>query len=483
MSSYELYSYQKKFKENIRSSLAKSKKVIACAATGSGKTKTFLSMVKDALEKKTTVLIISETSKIYKQIHEEQGDCVTIGDGIKFVDIEVGKCYVAMAQTLVRREFIISQFQNFGSKLLIINDECHVGTSTKLLQQLTEAYLIGFTATPDYRVAKHLPLLYNDIVIGAQPQELLEGGYLSPYYHYERQAADLSGLKKDSKGEFSEASQFDAFNKPKVFAGLHEDLQKYHNKKTIVYCASIVDCAALSQELRNVGFVVSEVHSKNEKSEIELNQFTHGDVDICVSVSVLTKGWDFKPIDLVILRRATTSLALYCQMVGRGARVHDGKERFTVLDYGGNASRHGIWNFEFDWAKMWNKPPKKKKDGVAPIKECPKCFLILAPRVMTCPECGHEFQSKEKEYVEGKLVEVTESYNKLRGKYIADLTPIELADYAKITNKKPFAIRVAKAKQDALFLQSFATAMGYHSGWVKHQDISEPLEFYNIKIK
>ena len=480
---FTLYPNQEKFKYNIRAALSKNKRTLACSATGSGKTKTFISITLDAIQKNITVLIISESTKIYKQIHEEIENCITIGDGVKFVEIKPGLCYVAMAQTLVNREFIIAQFQRLGDKLLTIVDEAHIGTPTKLLQQINNGYRIGFTATPDYRVAKHLPLLYDSIVIGSQPQELIELGLLTPYYHYERQAADLTGLKKDSKGEFSEASQYDIFNKPKVFAGLHEDLIKYHDRKTIIYCASIKDCAELCKELRSVGYEVSEVHSKNKRSDIELTSFTHGDIDICVSVGTLTKGWDYKPITLVILRRATTSLPLYCQMIGRGARQLEGKTRFTVLDYGGNASRHGLWNFEFDWANMWNKPPKKKKDGIAPIKECPKCFLILAPRVMTCPECGHIFESKEKEYVEGTMVEVTSQYNQLRGKYIADLTAEELAHYAKITNKKPFAIRVAKAKQDLVFLQSFANAMGYHSGWVNHQDISEPLEFYNIKIR
>ena len=170
-------------------------------------------------------------------------------------------------------------------------------------------------------------------------------------------------------------------------------------------------------------------------------------------------------------------------MVGRGSRIAPKKERFTVLDYGGNASRHYLWNYEHDWNELWKKPKKKKKEGVAPIKECPKCGLIVAPAVMLCPECGHIFETKEKEYIEGTLVEVTEKYNQLRGKYIGELSPLELAEYAKLTNKKAFAIRVAKSKQDIVFLQSFAQNMGYKNGWCQHQDISQKLEFYNIKIR
>ena len=456
----QLRPYQQWLLDEINVSLAKNKKIIGCMCTGAGKSLVFCNITKRAIIKGKTVLLLTESRKIFNQISAENKS-VLINAGIKFVDVKPNIVYCAMAQTLSNRDFIISQFQNLRENLLVIYDECHLGVATKLLQQLPNAYLIGFTATPDYRFAKHLPELYNDIVIGAQPQELLELGFLSPYYHYERQAADLKGLKKDSKGEFSESSQFEVFEKPQVFAGLHQDLEKFHSHKTAIFCSSIKHCSTLVEELRATGLKVAEVHSQNKQSDIELSSFVSGDVGICVSVGALTKGWDFIHITVVVLLRATTSLPLYLQMIGRGSRIAHNKARFTVLDYGGNASRHGLWNYEHDWNELWKKQKKKKKDdGISPIKECPLCGLILAPSVMKCPECGHIFEAKEKEYIEGTLVEVTDAYNKLRGKYIGELTAEELAEYAKLTNKKAFAIRVAKSKQDDVFLQSFSKEIG-----------------------
>lgn len=478
--------YQETFKANIRTALAKHWRIIPCGATGSGKTKTFISIVNDSLHRGTTVLIITESTKIYKQIKAEQSNSIHIGDGIKFMDIVQGRCYIAMAQTLVRRKNMIEQFAALGRKLLIINDEAHLSTATKLLLQLPDAALLGFTATPDYRFAKHLPKLYNGIVVGPQPQELIELGFLAPYHHHELNAVDLKGLIKDSTGNFTEQSQYDVFNKQKISHDIINDLHKFHSNKTIIFCSSIKHCKALSAELREASFILSEVHSGNPNAEIELYQFEHGNIDYCVTVRMLTRGYDYPPIDLVLLVSAISSLPDYCQKVGRGARIFEGKYYFRVLDYGGNYTRHGLWNYEHDWAEMWNKPLKKKREGVAPVKSCPSCYLLVSTNVMLCPECGHKFEPAKKcetKVVEGTLIEVTEKYNQLRGKYIAELTAEELAQYAILTNKKAFAIRVAKAKQDELFLQSFANFMGYKNGWVKHQDISEPLEFFNIKIR
>lgn len=480
----QLRQYQKDFTTNIRNCLAQSKKIIACSATGSGKTKTFLSIADTAIERGTTVLILTEARKIFKQIAEERPQAKEIKAGIGYMHIEPGTIYVAMAQTLAKRPQIVQQLSALGGRLLIINDEAHIGTATKLLEQLPNAYLIGFTATPDYKVAKHLPKIYRGIVVGPQPQELVEMGFLSPYYHYERRFADLSKLQTDSKGEFTEQSQFTAFDKPVVFDGLLEDLPRYPHKKCLIFCSSIAHCKKTHNQLTEHGYESVQVHSQNPAADYDLHNFMNGPIDICVSVGILTKGFDFPLIDLVILLRATTSLALYCQMIGRGSRLAKNKTRFTVLDYGGNCSRHGLWNFEHDWGTKWMVQKKKKKtEGVAPIKECPQCFLVVAPKVKICPECGFLFPApKAAELEAGELVSATSEYDKLRGKYISELTPFELFIYAKTTNKKAYAKRVAIA-QGEKFLSEYAKSAGWKFGWnykIK-ADIGHP--FHNTLIK
>lgn len=477
----QLRNYQQKFIEEIRQKIAEKKSVIACSATGSGKTKTFLAMADTAISKGTTVLILSESRKIFIQIAKER-QSVEIKAGVKHVWIEPGRLYVAMAQTLSKREYIISQFQKLNNRLLVIIDEAHIGTPTKLIQQLPDAYKIGFTATPDYKVAKHLPKIYNDIIVGAQPQELVEMGFLAPYYHYEKKSADLSGLTKDTKGEFTESSQFAAFDKPKVYAGLHEDLSKQIYKKCIIFCSSIKHCSALAADLRGQGYSIAEVHTMNPRADFELTDFMYGDAKICVSVGILTKGFDFPDIDLVILQRATTSLALYCQMIGRGSRITPGKTRFTVLDYGGNASRHGLWNFEHDWENKWNAKPKRKKQSLPPVKECPKCYLLISARVSECPECGHKWNKKDIELAEGVLVSATNEYDLIRGKRIGELTPAELAIYRKVTNKKAYTLRIAKAQGEA-YLREFGKIVGFNPHFIKHVDTTRKIDFYDIVIK
>jgi superfamily II DNA or RNA helicase len=76
---------------------------------------------------------------------------------------------------------------------------------------------------------------------------------------------------------------------------------------------------------------------------------------------------------------------------GRGFRLHPGKENCLVLDFGGNALRHG----PVDQLRV--NDPGAKGNGEAPAKECPKCHEIIAAGYATCPACGHEFPPPEKQ--------------------------------------------------------------------------------------
>src|SRR5690606_9648258 len=81
--------------------------------------------------------------------------------------------------------------------------------------------------------------------------------------------------------------------------------------------------------------------------------FNNNDFDVLVNVDIATKGFDCPDIQVVALYRATMSLALYLQMLGRGARVSKGKSHFTVFDFGGNKSRFGGYDVDRSWS-LWH---------------------------------------------------------------------------------------------------------------------------------
>lgn len=496
---FKLFPDQITFIEDIRNELKIHDRVICCAATGFGKSKVFITISNNAISKGKTVLILTESSKIFNQISKEV-NAELIDPDNHHEYIKPNKVYIAMTQTLNNRDELIKQFKESCKNLIVIVDECHMGHFNKVLEKIyLNCILLGFTATPDARWAKHLPIFYQSIVIGPQPHELILNGRLVGCRHFARVGADLKKLVIGSNGDFTEASQQAAFQNSKVFDGLIEDLNKFKYDKCMIYTASIDHCNAVADVLNSRGLKCVALHKNNNKYKLSKKQYNYrlacfhpesvdvippleDQVDIAVSVGTMTKGYDYDRINLLALDRATTSLPLYLQMDGRGGRVLAGefglpielkkKKNFTILDYGGNYLRFGLWDSEREWADLWNKP-KKSKDGVAPVKFCPQCEEICAVSAVICSTCGYIYEKKDIPLEVGEMIEVTELYSKMvqDKKRIGDLSPLELSIYAKMKNKKQFAMRVARSlhNEQNNYLYDYAKHMGYDGGWIDWQ--------------
>lgn len=466
--------------------------IIVQSPTGSGKSHIINETVKKILKAGKTALVLSDNLTIHYQLLTE---CAghTIESKIKFLHIMTGQCYVAMTQSLGRRDAIVDQFKNLPpGNLVIIVDEAHRNTMTPLIKEINPKWLIGFTATPHYRWAKHLPELYKGIIVGPQIGFLIENKYLAHYTHTIRTAANLTELKIKN-GEFTEESQNKVFGSRQMYDGIFEDLPNFKFNKCVVYVASIKLCEELYEEFIKHGYKATAYHSK--RTDADLEKFTEGDCNVCVSVSSLTLGWDFPPIDLIILWRSTTSMVLYLQMGGRGGRIIPGvKEHFNVLDYGGNFERFGAWSMDRDWEVLWKAPPKKRVintyAGVAGSKECPVCHMLLPVASRSCDNCGYIYPESEMKLIEGELLEVQNTIKSLDGRFVADFSVKELYIYAMELNRKQHAIRIARRMEQEKpgFLKEFALAMGYKEEWLRYQLSTIPtdgtkINFFNSKVK
>ena len=71
----------------------------------------------------------------------------------------------------------------------------------------------------------------------------------------------------------------------------------------------------------------------------------------------------------------------------------------------------------------------------------------------------------------------------IKGKRLSQLTPIELANYAIIKGKKPYAARVAKALtlNNQTYIYEYAKAMGYKKGWADFNapTFGERIDFFD----
>ena len=191
-------------------------------------------------------------------------------------------------------------------------------------------------------------------------------------------------------GEYIQKELQDAVDRsPITSAALTETLAQASDRKHwLVFAAGIEHACHISEMLNLMGVpsaVISGDLDRRERERI-LRAFKAGEYRAVVNNNVLTTGFDFPGIDLIVMLRPTSSPGLWVQMLGRGTRPTSGKENCLVLDFAGNTRRLGPINDPII--------PKKKgkgKGGQAPVRICPACNTYNHASATVCESCGEEF--------------------------------------------------------------------------------------------
>ena len=456
----KLRPYQNESVDLLSNAFKRNKRIVLCLPTGAGKTVVFSEIVKRAALKGTKTIVLTDRTELFKQTIKSISNL-----GIAIEEISPNKkhtyldaiIYVGMVETLKRRTELI---ENLNPSLLIV-DEAHKGNFTKILDLFSDARAIGATATP---VGKHFSKYYSDIIQNIDVPELVDQGFLVDCKPYQMQD-DFSDLQVKA-GEFTSESLDMHFNQTKLYDGVIENWQKYAlNKKTICFNVSIKHTIAINEAFINAGISSEYITSKTPKLEREriLKAFTDGAFMVLNNCGILTTGYDEPSIECVIMNRATKSLPLWLQCVGRGSRLYQNKNEFVLLDFGGNHTRLGMWNEPRTWSLKEKK--KRKSNEVTPVKSCPKCDGIVFASARVCRYCGHQFPIDEKELAQGVMVEVLP--NHLKGRRISELNLFELVELQQTKKYKPSYIwRVIRAKD---LIEEYAEIMNYSKGWVWRQ--------------
>ena len=447
-----------------------SKRVILCLPTGAGKTVIFSDIAAKAASKGKRVGIVTHRRELLSQAGR------------------LNSCDILMVETLNNR---IKKGLDLGQYDLLVVDEAHIGNFRKVLEGFN-GFVIGATATP----LSNPPLKeqYNAIVCPIGIEQLIAQGWLATPHTYAMHPVDTSTLQS-ARGEFTEASLDDAFNRPKVYEGVVKEFcSKWRDKKAIVFCVNIsatINTALEFAEKLDGGRVYA-VHSKMsvEARARVMGDFVASKDGILVNCGIATTGFDCPDIEVVVVNRATKSVALWLQMVGRASRTTADKTTFTILDFGENVTRLGFWQEPRDWVYLFENP-KKKGEGVAPVKECPVCNCVVYASVMICPNCNFEFpkpKPTEEDVIATLKLLTYQNKAKLEGRRLYDIAqnPADLLALQRIKKYKQAYIERVLYFANYSELKRFWYSKGYSEGymWRKETDFaqSDPVKNYVIRL-
>lgn len=407
----QLRPYQQQAIADLRAAFrAGARSPLLVAPTGAGKTVIIAAVLQGVASRGRSAIVLVHRRELIAQTSAK----LTLADvphGIIAAGVSGANAsiQVASVQTLARRLDRIAAQPD-----LIVIDEAHhatAGTWGKALTHWPEALRLGVTATPVRQDGRGLKAVFDRLVLGPSTAELISGGFLCPARIYAPPpVADLSGLHRRA-GDYAIDEAAERMDRPTVTGDAIAHYQRLAaGQRAIAFCCNVKHAEHVCAAFNHAGVKAATLLGCTDplRRDATVARFAAGELQVLVTVDVVSEGFDIPAAGCAILLRPTQSLGLYLQQVGRVLRPSPGKAAAIVLDHVGNVHRHG-WP---DDPREWSLDDRLKRAGAAgppapSVRTCEVCFAAFKPAPI-CPCCGTpaKLSAREIQQRDGELQEL-----------------------------------------------------------------------------
>lgn len=279
----------------------------------------------------------------------------------------------------------------------IIIDECHRGGANDesnwraIMEHFSPAVQLGLTATPKRKDNVDTYKYFGEPVYTYSLKAGINDGFLTPFkvkriqttldeYIYTSDDQLIEGEIEEGKiyqeEDFNRIIEIKEREAKRVQVFLDEMNQ---DEKAIVFCATQEHAAAVRDlvnqysKSKNPHYCVRVTANDGARGEQFLRDFQDNEKTIPTILTTsqkLSTGVDARNIRYIVLMRPVNSMIEFKQIVGRGTRLFDGKEFFTILDFV-NAYKHfndPEWDGE-PIDETVEKEPKELKPDSEPVEK------------------------------------------------------------------------------------------------------------------
>ncbi len=297
---------------------------------------------------------------------------------------------------------------------LVIIDECHRGgandesTWRAIMEYFSPAVQLGLTATPKRTINADTYNYFGEPVYVYSLKEGINDGFLTPFkvkqidttideYIFTSDDTVLEGeveygrnyLEEDLNRiiEIKEREEY----RVKVFMSLINQ-----NEKTLVFCATQLHALAIrdlinqTAAIKNPNYCHRVTANDGKVGEQHLSDFQDNEKSIPTILTTsqkLSTGVDAPEVKNIVLLRPVNSMIEFKQIIGRGTRLFEGKDYFTIYDF--------VKAYHHFSDPEWDGEPQEPETGSAKVQPqiCAICgqkpCICSKPENEPCTTCGY----------------------------------------------------------------------------------------------
>ena len=297
----------------------------------------------------------------------------------------------------------------------IIIDECHRGGANDesswrdIMDHFSPAVQLGLTATPKRDVNVDTYNYFGEPVYTYSLKEGINDGYLTPFRLKEIETTgdtyQFPPGDEVLEGEIEEEREYTQEEQNRIIEIM--EVEKYRvekllelinqNQKSLVFCATQIHAAAIRDLINqlsdstNPNYCHRVTADDGKIGDQHLKEFQDNERTIPTVLTTsekLSTGVDAPEIRNIVLMRKVNSMVEFKQIVGRGTRLFDGKDYFTIYDF--HRSAHDKFK-DPDWDGEPVPPePTEPRPPSPPCEKCGQspCICVKEPQI--CEVCGND---------------------------------------------------------------------------------------------
>ena len=245
---------------------------------------------------------------------------------------------------------------------LIIIDECHRGGANDesnwrgILEYFSPAVQLGLTATPKRKHNSDTYAYFGKPIYVYSLKEGINDGFLTPFKVKRIQTTmdtytwtsddqvlhgEIESGKEYKEGDFNRVIEIREREARRVEEYLGQANQ---NEKAIVFCSTQVhaglvrDLINQKSDSKDTTYCCRVTAEDGQRGEEYLRQFQDNEKTLPTVLTTsrkLSTGVDARNVRNIVLLRPCNNMIEFKQIIGRGTRLFDGKDFFTVYDFVG----------------------------------------------------------------------------------------------------------------------------------------------------
>ena len=286
----------------------------------------------------------------------------------------------------------------------IVIDECHRGGANDesnwrgILEYFSPAVQLGLTATPKRQDNVDTYAYFGEPVYVYSLKDGINDGFLTPFkvkqisttldeYVYTSDDELIEGEieigRRYTEDDFNKIIEIKEREKLRVKLFMEQINQ---SEKTLVFCATqnhalaVRDLVNQMKASKDPNYCQRVTANDGSLGELHLRSFQDNEKSIPTILTTsqkLSTGVDARNIRNIVLMRPINSMIEFKQIIGRGTRLYDGKDYFTIYDF--VKAHHHFNDPEWDGEPLEPEPCPKCK--------CQPCQCEKPPQE-PCPDCG-----------------------------------------------------------------------------------------------